>query len=64
VGISGITGFGTEAASDLVTDPELLADALRDAPDGWQDKNLQVVLHVKVISGVPSSPRVVATHLW
>jgi hypothetical protein len=64
VGISGITGFGTEAASDLVTDPDLLADILRDTPAGWQDKNLQVVLHVKVISGVPSSPRVVATHLW
>ena len=64
VGISGITGFGTEAASDLVTDPDLLADALRETPADWQDKNLQLVVHVKVISGVPSSPRVVVTHLW
>ena len=38
VGISGITQYGTEAASDLVTRPDLLADALRTAPAGWERK--------------------------
>jgi hypothetical protein len=64
VELSGITQYGTEAASDLVTRPELLADALSNAPKGWEQKNLQFVLHVKVISGAPASPRVVATHVW
>jgi hypothetical protein len=64
VEIAGITQYGTDAAADLVTNPDLMAEALRGAPAGWQNKNLQLVLHVKVIAGAPSSPRVVATHFW
>jgi hypothetical protein len=64
VEIAGILQYGTDAAGDLVTNPELMAEALRDAPPGWQKKNLQMVLHVKVISGVPTSPKVVKTYFW
>lgn len=64
VEVAGITQYGTEAAADLITTPEYLADALRSAPPGWQNKNLQFVLHVKVISGTPASPKVVATYFW
>ena len=64
VEIAGITQYGTEAAADLVTNPDLMAEALRDAPRGWRDKNLQLVLHVKVIAGTPSSPKVVKTFFW
>jgi hypothetical protein len=64
VELAGITQYGTDAASDLVTKPDLMADALRGAPADWPKKNLQLVVHVKVISGAPSSPRVVATYFW
>ncbi|MGA2599384.1 MAG: hypothetical protein ABSH09_20610 [Bryobacteraceae bacterium] len=64
VELAGITQYGTDAASDLVTTPDLMADALRGAPPDWPKKNMQLVLHVKVISGAPSSPRVVATYFW
>jgi hypothetical protein len=64
VELAGITQYGTDAASDLVTNPDLMAEALRGAPAGWQRKNLQFVLHVKVISGAPSSPRVVKAYYW
>jgi len=64
VEIAGITQYGTDAGADLVTNPDLMADALRAAPTGWQKKNLQLVLHVKVIGGAPTSPTVVATHFW
>lgn len=64
VEITGISHYGTEAAADLVTNPALLQEALRRLPAGWQQKNVQVVLHVEVISGSPSVPTVVATHVW
>jgi hypothetical protein len=64
VEIAGITQYGTEAASDLVTNPELLAEALRGAPAGWQKKNLQLVLYSRVIAGAPASPQVVASYFW
>ncbi len=34
VELAGITQYGTDAASDLVTNPDLMAEALRDAPSG------------------------------
>src|SRR5580700_3999541 len=64
VELAGITQYGTEAAADLVTNSDLMAEALRGAPAGWQSRNLQLVLHVKVISGTPSSPKVLQTHFW
>ncbi|MBV9746676.1 MAG: hypothetical protein JO099_23195 [Acidobacteriia bacterium] len=64
VEVAGITQYGTDAAADLVSNADLMAEALRNAPRGWQQKNLQLVLHVKVIAGAPSSPRVVAAHFW
>lgn len=64
VEITGISHYGTEAAADLVTNSALLQEALRGLPAGWQQKNLQIVLHVEVISGFPSVPTVVATHVW
>jgi len=64
VELAGFTQYGTAAAADLVTNPELMAEALHGAPAGWQSRNLQLVLHVKVISGTASSPRVVKTHFW
>jgi len=64
VEIAGVTQYGTEAAADLVSSSDLLAEALKGAPADWQSKNLQLVLHVKVISGAPTSPRVVASHFW
>jgi hypothetical protein len=62
--IAGATQYGTNAAAELVSRPELMADAFRNAPRGWQRKNLQLVLHVRVISGTPASPTVVATYFW
>ena len=64
VELAGITQYGTDAASDLVTSPDLMSEALRDAPKDWQSKNLQLVLRVKVISGVPTSPKIVKRFFW
>ncbi len=62
--ISGCTQYGTEGAADLITNPELLAAALREAPAGWQHKNLQLVLRMQVIANAPASSKVVAAHFW
>jgi hypothetical protein len=64
VEIAGITQYGTDAAGDLVTNPDLLAEAVQSAPPGWQSKNLQLVLRVKVIAGAPASPKVVGRNFW
>ncbi len=64
VEVTGCTQYGTEAAAEVVTDPELMAEALRGAPRGWQRKNLQLVLHMNVISNYPATPKVIASYYW
>jgi hypothetical protein len=64
VEIAGITQYGTDAAAELVTTSDLLADAVHGAPADWRKKDLQLVLHVKVIAGRPSSPKVVGSYYW
>jgi hypothetical protein len=62
--VSGCEQYGTQAAAELITNPSLLAKVLQGAPKGWQKKNLQFVIHVRVISNSPASPEVVAAYYW
>jgi hypothetical protein len=62
--ITGCSQYGTEAAGNLITNPELLAEALQGAPSGWQRKNLQLVLRLKIIARSPADPKVIAAHYW
>jgi hypothetical protein len=64
VTVAGISHFGTQAAGELLTNPEYFAAALKGAPSGWDRKNLQIVLSVKVLSGTAGPPVVLATHFW
>jgi hypothetical protein len=61
---AGLKQFGTEAAGHLLADPEQLGAILRKLPAGWENKNLQLVLHAKVIRNTPSLPDVVASYVW
>ncbi len=62
--ITGISHYGTEAGTSFVTNPAVLEDVLRKMPAGWQQKNVQFVLHTEVVSGYPSIPTVVASYVW
>ncbi len=62
--VSGCEQYGTQAAAELITNPGLLARVLQAAPKGWQKKNLQFVIHVRVIANSPASPEVVASYYW
>jgi hypothetical protein len=61
---AGITHFGTMGAGEFLSNPEFLGEALPRLPQGWKDKNLQIVLRVPVVHGATGRPHVVATHVW
>jgi hypothetical protein len=61
---AGLKQFGTEAAGYLLTDPEQLGSLLRKMNPGWESKNLQLVLHARVIGNTPAQPEVVASQVW
>ena len=61
---AGVKQFGTEAAGRLLTDPLQLSAVLAKLPRGWEDRNLQIILHTKVIGNTPGQPEVEAWHVW
>jgi hypothetical protein len=61
---AGLKQFGTEAAGRLLADPDQLGPILRKLPAGWEAKNIQFVLHARVIGNTPAQPEVMATQVW
>lgn len=64
IAAAGLKQFGTEAAGRLLADADRLGVLLRSLPANWVDKNLQVVLHAKVINDTPAQPELIAWHVW
>ncbi len=61
---AGITHYGTQAAGELLSNPEYFAEAVRQAPRGWSRKNMQIVLSAKVMSGTAGPPQILKVHFW
>jgi hypothetical protein len=61
---AGLKQFGTEAAGRLLVDADSLGSILRKLPEGWENKNLQLVLHARVIGNTLAQPELVASQVW
>jgi len=62
--LGGILGEGTEAASEVVSNPAYLDAVLQKAPKNWDRLNLEAVIEANVIEGHPAPPTVVAVETW
>jgi hypothetical protein len=54
--IAGLGPYGTNAASEFATNPEYLAQFLRQATKGWENHNIEIVIAVEVVNGRYSPP--------
>jgi hypothetical protein len=61
---AGIRSHGTRAAGDFVTDPAELGKFLETVPPDWRKRNLEVVLQVEVVKGVPGPAHPIAFSVW
>jgi hypothetical protein len=59
--VAGIDMTGTRAAAEFVRDPARLDAALGKLPNGWQNKDLQMIVHTDVVDNIPSDLQVVAS---
>lgn len=62
--IAGIDTFGNQASADFISDPERLSVVLRTLPEGWEQKDMQIVLHTTVVTHVPAVVNVEAVKVW
>jgi hypothetical protein len=61
---AGIGQYGTQAASEFLSNPQRIAEFVAKAPRDWNKKNIQIVLHVKVEDETPAAVEIVAVHYW
>jgi hypothetical protein len=61
---AGITQYGSRAAGEFLTSPNLLAALAAQAPNDWPKKNLQVLLHTRIVGETPGPPSIVTAHFW
>jgi hypothetical protein len=61
---AGIKQFGTEAAGRLLADPAELGAILNRLSAGWEEKNLELIFHNRVIGNTPTQPELVAWYVW
>ena len=62
--LSGVGMVGTKAAGGLISREQDLETALHGAPNGWERKNMEVVLETDIVEGNASPSRVVAVKVW
>jgi hypothetical protein len=58
--IGGIDTYSNQAAADFLNDPDRLDALLKVLPKGWEQKNMQIVLHTDVVKDVPTAVNVEA----
>jgi hypothetical protein len=61
---AGLTQYGTQAAGEVVTNPSLLRSATAVLKPGWQQRNVQMLFHVRVVDHTPGPPKLVAVYEW
>jgi hypothetical protein len=53
--IAGIASSSNQATADFVSDPRQIDKLLQGAPPGWENRNMQAVLHTTTINDIPTS---------
>jgi hypothetical protein len=65
IGVAGLTGVGTLAANRILIDPNAMSTLGTSLPKDWDQKNLQIILEVKLVQGKSAgATRVVTAYAW
>jgi len=62
--IAGLGEKGSAAALEFVTNPKYLDRFAAQAPGGWEQRNIELVIKSNLVNDDWGEPRVVATHFW
>lgn len=61
---AGLAHAGTYMAGEFLTNPEYFANAVKQAPSNWAERNVQLVLEGEVIGRTPGPPKVIDAWYW
>jgi hypothetical protein len=60
----GLTGYGTVAAGEFLSNPAYMETIATRAPAKWEHKNVEILISTRVINGKSGPPKVVIAHFW
>ena len=61
---AGLTGYGTMAAGEFLSNPAYMDAIAAYAPANWAHKNVQILISTKVINGQSGPPKTLVAHFW
>ena len=64
ISVGGLSQFGTQAAGEFLTNEEALSAFAHGAPAGWEQRNIQIVLGMRVDGKKIVSPKILAINVW
>jgi len=62
--IAGMGEKGGAAAVEFITNPKYLESFGRTAAQGWEKRNIELVIQTSLVDGDWAAPRLVASYLW
>ena len=62
--IAGLSEKGSAAALEFVTNPKYLERFASQAPEGWEQRNIELVIKSNLVNDDWGDPKVVAVHFW
>ncbi|MEO8597829.1 MAG: hypothetical protein ABI759_31205 [Candidatus Solibacter sp.] len=64
IAAGGITDYGTYAAGEFLSSPRFMEQLIAHAPADWAKRNMQVLLHTRMVGETPGPPEIVVAHFW
>ncbi len=61
---AGLSQSGTQEMGRILADSDALTPLLRQLPEDWPQRNVQLVLHSHVVGDAPTTPELVSWHSW
>lgn len=61
---AGLSHYGTQEASRILTTPSALSPLLRRLPQNWSNSNVALILRCPVLGDSPGLPELAASRVW
>jgi hypothetical protein len=62
--VAGLGERGSAAAMEFVTNPKFLDRFASQVPVGWERRNVELVIHTRLVNEDWGEPQLVASHVW
>jgi hypothetical protein len=60
----GLTTFGTQSAAECLVENDCIARITAQGPRDWASRNIEAVIHTRILGNTPGPPQLVTAQFW